>query len=153
MGLPWVRLDTQWPHNPKFLMLAEDRKWRAIACYMAGLAYCGAQGTDGFIPYYALSVVHATKREAGELVAVALWVPCEGGWQINDWSEHQSSTEETERRRRKARDAAMVRWHGTEQSAKHANGNAPSMRRALLNGAPSNAEQNRTEDVLTKKDG
>lgn len=113
MGLPWVRLDTQWPHNPKFLMLVEDKKWRAIAVYMASLGYSGAHGTAGFLPYYALSVMHATKKEAAELTAVRLWLDAEGGWQINDWDEYQPSNEESEKRSKKARDAAFARWHGT----------------------------------------
>src|ERR1700761_3375914 len=98
MPLPWVRLDTQWAHNPKFLMLAEDKKWRAICVYMSALGYCGSQGTDGFIPYYALTVLMGTKKEATELVAVALWHPCDGGWQINDWSAYQESNEESQKR-------------------------------------------------------
>lgn len=112
MGLPWVRLDTHWYQNPKFLMLGQDRKWRAICVYVGGLAYSGGQGTDGFIPYFALPLINGTKREATELTAVALWHSCEGGWQINDWSHYQESNEETAARSKKARDAAMVRWHG-----------------------------------------
>lgn len=135
MALPWVRLDTQWPQNPKFLMLAEDRKWRAICVYMAALAYSGAHGTDGFIPYYAITVVHGTKREATELVAVSLWQPCDGGWQINDWADYQFSTEENQKRSEKARNAALVRWHGKEP----ARGNAPGMLRAVPEGELSNA--------------
>lgn len=110
MGMPWVRLDTQWPTNPKFLMLVEDRKWRAICVYMAGLGYAGVHGTDGFIPAVALPVLHATKREATELVTVALWVPAQGGWDVNGWSEFQPSAEEAKSRRDKAKKAAQVRW-------------------------------------------
>lgn len=116
MGLPWVRMDCQWPHNPKFLMLVEDKKWRAISVYWSALGYSGAQGTAGFVPYYALSVIHATKKEAGELVGVGLWHPCDGGYQVNDWDTHQPSSEENERRSKKARDAALVRWHGKATS-------------------------------------
>ena len=112
MALPWVRLDTGWPHNPKFLMLKADKKYRAIAAYMAGLAYAGGQGTAGFIPYYALTVLDATTKDANDLIAVALWHPCDGGYQINDWGDYQESSEVTERRRKKAQDAALVRWHG-----------------------------------------
>jgi hypothetical protein len=131
-----VRLDTAWPQNPKFLMLAEDKKWHAISVYMAALAYCGGQGTDGFIPYYAISVLHGTKREASELVTVALWHPCDGGWQINDWADYQRTTEENERRSKKARDAALVRWHGKG----NAPGNAPRMLTALPDAMQSREE-------------
>lgn len=112
MALPWVRMDTQWPQNPKFLMLAQDGKWRAVATYWAALGWSGAQGLDGFVPYYALPQIHATKRTATELVEVSLWHPCEGGWEINGYAEYQPTNAEQELRSKKARDAAYTRWHG-----------------------------------------
>lgn len=110
MALPWVRMDTQWPHNPKFLMLAEDGKWRAITVYWAALAWSGAQGQCGFVPYFALSQIHATRKQAQELLEVGLWDAAEGGWSIHDFADHQPSHEEHERRRKRAQDAAYVRW-------------------------------------------
>ena len=110
MALPWVRLDTQWTHNPKFLMLAEDKKWRAICVYMAGLGYAGVHGTNGFIPNVALSMLHGTKREAAELVDVSLWVPAQGGWDINGWAEFQPSQEDAISRSERAKKAAQARW-------------------------------------------
>ena len=118
MPLPWVRLDTQWPHNPKFLALVEDKKWRAITVYMAGLGYSGAHGTGGFIPELSLPFLHATKREASELAQVNLWSPAPGGWDINGWCEFQPVTDEAEERRRKAKLAAEVRW--SKQRAREA---------------------------------
>lgn len=117
MPLPWVRLDTQWPHNPKFLMLAEDKKWRAISLYMAGLAYSGAHGTKGFLPSLCLPLLHGTKREAAELVEVSLWIPQPGGWDINGWSEFQPDTDDAEARREKAKKAAHARWRRKEMDA------------------------------------
>ena len=110
MALPWVRMDTQWPHNPKFLMLAEDKQWRAIVGYWAGLAWSGAQGQSGFVPYYALPTSLSTRREAEQLCDVRLWIPGEGGYQINDWTEYQPTNEEHERRSERARIAAQKRW-------------------------------------------
>lgn len=110
MPLPWVRLDTQWPHNYKFLTLVEDRKWRAITAYMAGLAYSGAHGTKGFLPALSLPLCHATRKEAAELVEVALWIPAAGGWDINGWEEFQPETDDAEARRTKAKKAAQARW-------------------------------------------
>mgnify|MGYP006280813453 CR=1 FL=1 len=111
MGLPWVRLDTNFAMNPKVLYLVEDKKWRAIAVYVAGLGYSGAQGTDGFLPAACLPLIHGTRAEAKALAEVGLWVESLGGWEINGWSEYQQSTEETQLRKKKARDAAMQRWH------------------------------------------
>jgi len=118
MGLQWVRMDTSWPQNPKFLQLASDGKWRAIVAYWAALAYSGAQGLDGFVPNYALPTVHAIKRNTDELAAPAirLWVPGEGGWQINGYDEFQPSSDEIAERSRRAREAALIRHHGKNGS-------------------------------------
>lgn len=110
MGLPWVRMDTQWPHNPKFLQLIEDKQWRAVTNYWAGLGWSGAQGQAGYVPAFALPMVHASKREAGLLSEVGLWVPGDGGWTINDWADYQPTNEEHERRTERARAAAQKRW-------------------------------------------
>lgn len=110
MGMPWVRLDTQWTTNPKFLMLAEDRKWRSICVYMAGLGYSGVHGTAGFLPLVALPMLHGTRKEAADLVEVGLWNPAQGGWDINGWAEFQPSLEDAQNRSERARKAAQKRW-------------------------------------------
>lgn len=112
MGLPWVRLDTQFSSNPKILNLIEDKKYRAAFVWTASLAYAGAHGTDGFLPSSCLPFLHATKADAKSLVEVRLWLECIGGWEINSWSEFQPSNAETEERKKRAKDAAMKRWHG-----------------------------------------
>jgi hypothetical protein len=112
MGLPWVRLDTQFPSNPKVLYLIEDKKFRAAFAYITGLAYAGAHGTDGFIPAAALPFLHATKGDASALVDVGLWVTSGNGWEINGWEDFQPSNAETQERKKRARENAMKRWHG-----------------------------------------
>jgi hypothetical protein len=112
MGLPWVRLDTQFPSNPKVLELTSAGRWRAAFVYLTGLAYCGQHGTDGYVPEACLPFIHATKRDADDLVKVGLWHTDMGGWSINGWSEFQISDEEAKARSEKARRAAMERWHG-----------------------------------------
>jgi len=114
VALPWVRLDTGFPMNPKVLMLAEDKKWQSITVYIGGLAYSGMHGTDGFLPASCLPFVHGTKRNATDLVSVGLWVPTSGGWDINGWREFQPTSEEHEKRRQKAKDAAYARWSKTK---------------------------------------
>lgn len=111
MGLPWVRLDSQFPHNPKVLALAADNKWRAISAYACSLSYCGAHGTDGYIPAGALPFIHATKREVRHLVDVGLWRPeGKGGWQIPDWAEYQPTNKQAEDRSNRMRALAELRW-------------------------------------------
>jgi hypothetical protein len=109
-GVPWVRLDTSFASNPKFLYLIEDKKHRAIVVWTASLAYAGGQGTDGFIPAAALPLLHGTPGDAASLVDVGLWHTAKGGWQINGWCEFQLSTTEMNARRKKAQEAAAARW-------------------------------------------
>ena len=115
MGLPWVRLDTQFSSNPKILYLIQDKKFRAAFVWVASLGYSGAHGTDGFIPAAALPFLHATKPDAKSLAEVGLWVETIGGWEINGWADFQQSSEESQLRKKKAKDAAMARWHGGEK--------------------------------------
>ena len=111
MGLPWVRLDTQFAANPKILYLIEDNQWRAIVVWAAGLGYAGAHGTDGFIPKSALPTFHGTLKDARNLVEVGLWMESLGGWQINSWEEHQFTSQELKDRKTRAQKAARHRWH------------------------------------------
>lgn len=116
MGLPWVRLDSQFPSHPKILALIEEKKFRAAFVWTTSLAYAGAHGTDGFIPTGALPFLHAAKADAKALVEVGLWLECVGGWEINSWAEFQPSNAETQERKKRAQDAARraahARWHG-----------------------------------------
>jgi hypothetical protein len=112
--LDWVRLDCDWYHNPKFLMLVEEKKWRAIAVYWAAVGWSGGHGQAGFVARTALLLLHGTLKEAAELVARNLWEPCEGGWMIHDWDEYQLASQEHVARRKRAQHAAMVRWHGNQ---------------------------------------
>lgn len=114
MGLPWVRIDTQFASNPKILYLVEDKKFRAAFVWVASLGYSGAQGTDGFLPTACLPFLHATKAEAKALVDVGLWLETIGGWEINSWAEFQPTSDEMAQRKKRAKDAAMARWHGKD---------------------------------------
>jgi hypothetical protein len=112
MALPWVRLDTGFPRNPKLLaMLAEKDGHRAGLVYICGLAYSGEQGTDGFIPREAITHLHGRVADAERLVKHCLWVIQPGGWVINGWAEFQESNAETQARRKRAQAAAQARWN------------------------------------------
>jgi len=111
-GLKWVRLDTSFYTNQKILDLAHTHHHRAIAVYMCALAYAGGQGTDGWIPAAALTLIHGRPTDANHLVEAGLWTPRPGGWDIHDWRDYQPSSEETEARTARARAAALTRWNG-----------------------------------------
>jgi hypothetical protein len=109
MGLPWVRLDTQFASNPKIVALVAEKKHAAAFAYVCSLAYAGAHGTDGYIPTHCLYLVHATKRDADALVAAGLWVLSPGGWDINGWDEFQVSDEAAKRRRERAQKGGIAK--------------------------------------------
>lgn len=115
MPLPWVRLDTAFPYNPKLLaMVAEKDGHRAGLVYICSLAYSGAHGTDGFIPAEALPFIHGRAADATRLVRNGFWRTQPGGWLINGWTEFQESSSETQERRKRAQAAAQARWDGHE---------------------------------------
>lgn len=109
MGLPWVRLDTQFANNPKVVELVAKKQFQAAFSYVCGLAYSGAHGTDGYIPEHCLFLVHATKREAAALVNAGLWNTAPGGWDINGWDEFQVSDDAAKKRRERAQKGGIAK--------------------------------------------
>lgn len=117
MGLPWVRLDTQFASNPKIMDLVAAGKWRAAFAYVSSLAYCGSHGTDGFIQENSISLVHARKVEANDLVGVGLWKLAPGGWDVNGWDEFQVSDEAARKRRERAQKGGIAKAQKAAEKA------------------------------------
>ena len=102
MPLPWVRLDSNVGQHDKILALKHDpspKRWQAMASYFVSLAWSGGQGTDGFIPAYALESVHATPQTARILVKYRLWTEGITGYQIVNFEERQELAIVTEAKR------------------------------------------------------
>jgi hypothetical protein len=117
MPLPWVRLDTTFPTNPKLLSLLQEKDGhRAALVYICSLSYSGAHGCDGFVSREALIFIHGRLIDATRLCRHGFWAEQPGGWLINGWAEFQESSEETQRRRKRAQAAAAARWDGHETS-------------------------------------
>jgi hypothetical protein len=112
MALPWVRLDTSLPDNPKILALVDGNKeGRATAfVYISSLAYSGKHELAGFVPKEALSRIHGRSADATRLEQIGLWVRAAGGWNINGWAEFQLATPDAEERKKRAQLAAAARW-------------------------------------------
>lgn len=104
--MPWVRLDSTFPHNRKILELLDAKRHRAALVYVFALAWSGHQSTDGYIPRYALPIIHASRTEARALVDAGLWHEYESGWLINDWDEYQPSKNYRDQHKR----AVCARW-------------------------------------------
>lgn len=111
MAIPWVRLDTGFPDNPKVLELLARKRPTAVVAFICGIAWCGRQETAGAIPRTALPFLHATKRDAADLVSVRLWLPTEIGWQVKDFDEYQQTNVTSADRSRAGRKASCKRWH------------------------------------------
>jgi hypothetical protein len=120
MPLPWVRFDSSFPTHDKVLeLVAFGAAGRSAAfVYTCSLAYCGAQGTDGIVPFAALPFVHGRKRDADLLVQVKLWRPHPQGWEVPNWLTRQQSAARSEAIVRGKRKAGVmgncVRWHGPD---------------------------------------
>lgn len=119
MGLPWVRLDTQFPSNPKVLELVEAKRYRALFVYLSSLAYCGQHGTDGYIPIAALPFIHASRADANCLVEHGMWDIAPRGWTVHDWDEFQVSDEAARKRRERAQKGGIARWEKARKARLH----------------------------------
>lgn len=111
MPLPWVRLDTNWYSNDKFIELYDQRRYAAVCLYMAALAYCGQHELSGFLPARALRVLSGRPADADALVDAELWHKRDDGWEIHGWAEfQQDGIDAQQRRSAHARRAARARW-------------------------------------------
>jgi hypothetical protein len=119
VGLPWVRLDTTFHHNPKIVRLVAEKRQAAAFAYVCSLAHAGAHGTDGYIPESCLFLIHATKKDADVLVEAGLWMLSPGGWEINGWNEFQVSDEAARKRRERAQKGAAKRWENARRPHLH----------------------------------
>ena len=111
MALPWIRLDTSMPDNPKLLgLLTEKDGHRAAFVWICCMAYAGKHETAGFIPREAVSRVNGRSADMARLVAAGMLTECAGGWDVKGWDEYQLSDESASARRERAKKAAAARW-------------------------------------------
>ena len=120
MALPWVRLDSNIAIHDKILSLLDDpspKRWQAMTSYVFSLAWCGAAGTNGAVPPYALGTIHGTKETARLLEKHGLWDESTAGWRIRNYENYQQLAATTQIKQQAAHVAAVkancVRWHGT----------------------------------------
>jgi hypothetical protein len=98
----WVRVDDDFPQHPK----ARKAGPVGMALWLAGLCYSSHYLTDGLVPVEVLSgLLPLEKKEltrtVDKLVFSGLWSVAEGGYEIHDYLDYQSSRTEvlTERER------------------------------------------------------
>ena len=140
--MSWVKLDDQFFSNPKVLLAGRD----ARDLYLAGLTFCAAQLTDGFIPDNALRMLAAQADVddpaslAGRLVAVDLWERVEDGYQIHDWLKYNPPASEQKRKRDlNAERQARFRETHAEELRQQRNARRNALRNAGSNGGVTRA--------------
>jgi hypothetical protein len=120
MGLPWIRLETGFYTNAKFITLADHGQWRAAHVAVCAMAWAGSQGTNGYIPKGALKYINGRPKDAEILVNVGLWNAAEGGWEIQSWADYQPSISEyqerKERMKRRGQAGGLARVTNAKQA-------------------------------------
>jgi hypothetical protein len=102
--MPWIRLDDQIAHHPKFTAAGAVASW----LWVCGQSYCARYLTDGFIPSSVLPTlgnVPTPAKHAGMLVSVGLWDKAPGGYHVHDYHVYQPTKEEVTQRRDERREA------------------------------------------------
>jgi hypothetical protein len=127
--MAWVRIDDHFDEHPKMAKVGPIG-W---GVWMAGLAYCNRNLTDGFIPWtkaHTLTsfdlrdddgVVCTLTRDYGDhefdidaswvidlLVSARLWIVVKGGFMVHDYENYQPSKAQIEEERAKKRAAGQA---------------------------------------------
>jgi hypothetical protein len=91
-GVAWVRVEDHFDEHPKFQKVGP----LAAGLWLAGLAYCNRNLTDGFIPearVRAMVTWHDDTKEGYEaidrLVQAGLWERMEDGYLVHDFRKYQ----------------------------------------------------------------
>lgn len=114
--MSWVKLDDQFPQNPKIIRAGGDAAW----LYVCGLCYCAAQLTDGVIPAELVPRLSDRKqplRLAGRLVEVGLWRKVEDGYSVNDFLDFNPPRARVLAEREAARERMNTRRSSGEHAA------------------------------------
>jgi hypothetical protein len=97
----WFKVDDSLPFHAKVVHAGNA----AMGLWVRAGAWSAQQLTDGFIPSHIVTTL-GTTAQAKKLVAVQLWVSCEGGYRFHQWNEdgRQPTRADVEKDRAEARD-------------------------------------------------
>lgn len=133
--MPWFRVDVDFFRHPKVV----DRSKDAKLLFLAALALCAEQGTDGILSPAMVRIVAAMvdvkPTVAQDLVAAGLWHPVtgpgvvEGSYVVHDYLDKQ----EPAARRRASRDASKERMQAMRERRRDGERSPP--RYGVTNGA------------------
>ena len=96
--MTWIKLDDKLPNNPKILQLSD----KAFRRYIEGLCYANQYLTDGFLADVVIDRLGTEVTQ--ELLKAGLWLEADGGIQIHDYCEHQTTRKEVDSKRKQTRD-------------------------------------------------
>lgn len=106
--MTWVRIDDAIDEHPKIAALDDS----AFALFVASLAYCNRNLTDGFIPTRVGGKLRFCDGDAtpaiAQLETAGLWVETPGGWRIHDFHDYQPSKQDVLDDREKKRKAGSL---------------------------------------------
>ena len=96
--MTWIKLDDTFPNNPKILPLSD----KAFRLYIEGLCYANQYLTDGFL---AQAVINRLDNGNAyqQMLEAGLWLEVDGGAQIHDYCEHQTTRKTVEEKRDQVR--------------------------------------------------
>ena len=107
--MPWARIDDRANSDAKLLALSDS----AYRMWVAGLIFCQANLTDGFVPKDAIQTFGVRARNKTTLVQELtrsvlgkrpLWQAVKGGWLFNDFHDWNESREHVLKKRAKGKD-------------------------------------------------
>jgi hypothetical protein len=105
--MAWFKIDDKLHDHPKIRKL-RDHKLEALGLWTACGSWSADTLSDGFVPREIVHRFDPDEVIAKRLVSVGLWIPCEldgeDGYAFHQWTEHQPTRAEVERRRGEARD-------------------------------------------------
>lgn len=135
--MAWIRLDDHYDEHPKLAKVGP----LGHAMFVAGLAYCNRNLTDGFVPWakarnllnwefeapdgtvFTVAVTSGTagddvtcKFVIGLLLAAGLWEEAEGGYMIHDYAEFQPTKAEVQADREQKRTAGQAGGKASAQA-------------------------------------
>ena len=141
--MAWIKIDDQFADHPKVLMAGPLASW----LYVCGLTYSGRYLTDGWIPtaqVRKLADVDDALGLAARLVAVGLWEPVDGGYQIHDYHDYNPTADKV-----KADRASAAKRQAEWRDSHRDEGGQYQADDAQRNGASNAVSNDVTDDEVT----
>jgi hypothetical protein len=120
----WVKFENSIGGHRKSLELTEDLFLPALGMLLVTVAYCDQQRSDGYIPTKALPRIcyGDFQTSIDELVRVGYLDEVDGGYQVHNYLDWQTSAAEIEAKSEMQREKARRKWELARAAAGNAAG-------------------------------